>query len=154
KEPKPDSPPRVEVTESNPLKETPVIEALPIQENKEEHILPTPIVDLVSEPDIVHEPPIKESETQQDNTQTSNLNDQGVAQVQPNLDTDQIEAEKDATQHVDVEHSVSEQHSSPHNESQAEHIMDTDEFINESSAGYTRTPKTGDSQEQDGTVVS
>ncbi|MCI61778.1 hypothetical protein A2U01_0083035, partial [Trifolium medium] len=65
-----------------------------------------------------------------------------------------IEAEKDTTQHLDVEHSINEQQSSPPAESQAEHIMNTDEFINESSAGYARTPRTGDSQEQDGTVVS
>ncbi|MCI66382.1 hypothetical protein A2U01_0087640, partial [Trifolium medium] len=58
----------------------------------------------------------------------------------------QIEAEKDTTPHLEVEHLVEEQHSSLHTESQAEHVMDTNEFINDdSSAGYERTPKTGDS---------
>ncbi|MCI57381.1 hypothetical protein A2U01_0078632, partial [Trifolium medium] len=70
KEPQPDSPPRVEVDESNPLKEAQTIETLPTQEDKEEHTLPTPTVDLVSEQDIVQEPPVKESGTQAENTQT------------------------------------------------------------------------------------
>ncbi|MCI32170.1 hypothetical protein A2U01_0053382, partial [Trifolium medium] len=42
KGPKQVSPPRVEVVDSNPLKEAQAIETLPAQESKEEHTLPTP----------------------------------------------------------------------------------------------------------------
>ncbi|MCI53048.1 hypothetical protein A2U01_0074294, partial [Trifolium medium] len=92
--------------ESNPLKEAQTIETLPTQESKEEHTLPTPTADLVFEQDIVQEPSAKESGPQIEDLQPSNMNDQGMAQVQPTLEITQIEAEKDTTQHLDVEHSI------------------------------------------------
>ncbi|MCI83291.1 hypothetical protein A2U01_0104566, partial [Trifolium medium] len=73
---------------------------------------------------IVQEPPVKESGPQVEDTQPSELKDQGVAEIPPNPEITQIEAEKDATPHLEVEHSIEEQHSSPHAESQAEHVMD------------------------------
>ncbi|MCI35126.1 hypothetical protein A2U01_0056347, partial [Trifolium medium] len=137
-------PPRVEVDDSNPLKEAQTIETLPTQENKGEHTLPTPTAVLVSEQEIVQEPPVNESGPQVEDTQPSELEGQGVAEIQPNPEITHIEAEKDATPHLEVEHSLEDQHSSPHTESQAEHVIDTDEFINnDSSAGYERTPRTG-----------
>ncbi|MCI77837.1 hypothetical protein A2U01_0099107, partial [Trifolium medium] len=76
---------------------------------KEEQTLPTPqgslqpestpTADPISEQDIVQEPPVKESGTQAENIQTGELKDQGVAQIQPNPETVQIEVEKDTTQH-------------------------------------------------------
>ncbi|MCI80246.1 hypothetical protein A2U01_0101517, partial [Trifolium medium] len=75
-------------------------ETLPTQENKEEHTLPTPTVDLISEQDIVQEPPIKESGPRVEDIQPSELKGQGVAEIQPNPEITQIEAEKDTTPHV------------------------------------------------------
>ncbi|MCI69309.1 hypothetical protein A2U01_0090570, partial [Trifolium medium] len=80
-----------------------------------------------------------------EDTQPSELKNQGVTEIRPNLEAINIETEKDTTPHLEVERLIEEQHSSPHAESQAEHVMDTDEFIDDSSAGYERTPKTGDS---------
>ncbi|MCI47443.1 hypothetical protein A2U01_0068685, partial [Trifolium medium] len=105
--------------------------------NKEEHTLPTPqgslqleltpTAVLVSEQVIVQEPPVIESGLQVENAQPGELKDQGVTEVRPNPETINIEAEKDITQHLEVEPSIEDQHSSPHAESQAEHVMDTDE---------------------------
>jgi hypothetical protein len=50
------------------------------------------------------------------------------------------------------EHSTNNQHQ-PTPPGSGEHMMNTDDFIN-SSAGYTRTAKTGDSTADDGTSVS
>ncbi|MCI54325.1 hypothetical protein A2U01_0075575, partial [Trifolium medium] len=90
KGPKQASPPRIEVDDSNPLKEGQVIETLPAQENKEEHTLPppqgslqfgpTPTAVLASEQVIVQDPPVKESGSQVENTQPSDLKDQGVTE--------------------------------------------------------------------------
>ncbi|MCI87952.1 hypothetical protein A2U01_0109237, partial [Trifolium medium] len=71
---------------------------------------------LVSEQEIVQEPPVKESGPQVENTQPGELKDQGVTEVRPNPETTNIEAEKDITPHLEVEHSIEEQHSSPHAE--------------------------------------
>ncbi|MCI41943.1 hypothetical protein A2U01_0063177, partial [Trifolium medium] len=68
------SPPRIEVNDSSPLKETQAIETPPAQASKEEHALPTPqgsphfestpTAVLVPEQVIVQEPPVKELEPQ------------------------------------------------------------------------------------------
>ncbi|MCI72660.1 hypothetical protein A2U01_0093923, partial [Trifolium medium] len=79
-------------------------------------------------------PPVKESGPQVEDTQPSELKGHGVAEIQPNPEITQIETEKATTPHVEVEHSLEDQHSSPHAESQAEHVMDTDEFINNDSS--------------------
>ncbi|MCI74482.1 hypothetical protein A2U01_0095746, partial [Trifolium medium] len=78
----------------------------------------TPTAVLVPEQVIVQEPPVKELEPQAEKTQPGELKDQGVAEFRPNPETTKIETEKEITPHLEVEHSIDEQHSSPHTESQ------------------------------------
>ncbi|MCI92832.1 hypothetical protein A2U01_0114129, partial [Trifolium medium] len=66
---------------------------------------------LVSEQVIVREPQVKEPEPKVEKTQQGELKDQEVAGVQLDPETAKIEAEKDITQHLEVEHSINEQHS-------------------------------------------
>ncbi|MCI50283.1 hypothetical protein A2U01_0071527, partial [Trifolium medium] len=95
KDPKPDPPPRIEVDKSSPLKEAQTIKTLPPQEGKEERTLPIPTVDPVPEQDIVQEPPVKESRPQVEDTQPSELKNQGVTEIRPNPEAINIETEKD-----------------------------------------------------------
>ncbi|MCH85646.1 hypothetical protein A2U01_0006495, partial [Trifolium medium] len=99
------------------------------------------------EQQIPQEPPLVE-------VQSDDLNDQVLEGVNDVANNNDIEVEGEDNQQLEGEHSTTNNHQKQqHLEGNDERTMDTDEFMN-SSAGYERTARTGDSNEDEGISVS